>query len=93
MKRLIVIGLSVVTTVIIAFGGYWLVSEGNEIIPGANLKELRTSERYANNSMDNPTEEGDYLSKKLLMVIKKATVRSLIKVIHFRLKVWMDRIL
>lgn len=64
-KRITLIILSATTTAAIGIGGYWMIQDGDVQIQGATLKELKKSERYTDNLLHNPDEQGSYQVKTL----------------------------
>ncbi|MEV2351917.1 MFS transporter [Paenibacillus larvae] len=64
-KKIIAIVLSVTTTAAVWGGGYWFVSDGSPPANTVNLKDLKKSERYVKQLLQNPAEEGPYKVKTL----------------------------
>lgn len=64
-KKITALILSVSTTAVIGFTGYWIINDGEEQVRGVHLKELKTSARYQNDLLKNPAAEGTYKVKTL----------------------------
>lgn len=53
-------------TIAIGAGSFWLIRAGDDAAPDITLKQLKTSTRYEDSTMNNPAEQGTYPVQSLL---------------------------
>lgn len=53
-------------SIVIGAGSFWLIRAGDEAAPDITLKQLKTSTRYEDSTMNNPAEQGTYPVQSLL---------------------------